>query len=68
MQHYRGNCHVEGDICDGYRNNTEIDRSIWSVKDEVIKNVHNALLHLGKWSIKMYINHLNALNSLKESF
>ena len=46
IQHYRGNCHVADDRCEGYKNNTVIDKSIWSVKDKVIQKVHRSLLDL----------------------
>ena len=46
LQHYRGNCHVNDEKCKEYKNNTVMDTSIWSVKDEVIANVHRTLLDL----------------------
>ena len=48
IQHYRGGCHpeVSKEQCQSYKDNTVVDKSIWSAKDKVIENVHKVLLHL----------------------
>ena len=48
IQHYREKCKddINAEQCEDYKNNIETDKSLWSVKDVVMKNVHETLLFL----------------------